>query len=72
MQCSSHDHHYEASLACVIAAFDYLGAPPLLKLLPISREGVHLICRIIPVLFEPVVLSKEVRILQLRVNILQS
>ena len=72
MLCSSHYHHYEASLASVVAALDYLGAPPLLKLLPISREGVHLICRVFPVLLEPVVLREEVRVLQLRVHILQS
>ena len=71
MLCSCHNHHYEASLACVLAALRYLGAPPLLKLLPISREGIHLICRVLPVLFKPVVLCEEIRVLQLRVHILQ-
>ena len=72
MLCCSHDHHYEASIASVVAALDYLGAPSLLKLLPISREGIHLICRIFAVFFEPVVLREEVRVLQLGVHIIQS
>jgi hypothetical protein len=69
---SGHNHDHEASLACVLAALNYLCAPPLLKLLPVSREGIHLICRVIPIIFEAVVLREEVRVLQLRVHILQS